>query len=191
MNGWRAALVLAAGLVLAGCSNHDRAVGNWLIEPEQAAIDRALDAPEAQRLAVSFRRSQDPGATGDAVPRRVGAAVTVYATDPRADRSVTVEHVGIESYIAVPVRISGRDAPDTMQLEPTPPYRPRAMATGVEETSLPRPAAARLLLDYPTHTWFAWTPNKLTVLSSGALPGLAGKEFDAAGFRADFGRRAP
>ncbi|WP_433579485.1 hypothetical protein [Nocardia brasiliensis] len=189
MNGGRLAIMVAAGLILTGCVNHAVPVQNWATEPDLVAIDRAIDAPAAQRLAGSFLRSQDPAPDGATVqPRRVGAPVMVYATDPRAD---DLEQVGVESYIAVPVRFSGRDAVDTMQLEPRPPYRPRAMATGVEETNLPRPAGARLLLDYPTHTWFAWTPKEATVLSSGALPGLAGKELDAAGLRADFGRRVP
>ncbi len=191
MNGRRVAIMVAAGLVLAGCANHAAPVKNWVNEPDPAVIDRAIDAPAAQRLAGSFLRSQDPAADGATVRlQRVGAPVVVYATDPRADRPDDLEQAGIESYIAVPVRIPGRDA-DTVQLEPRPPYRPRAMATGVEETNLPRPAEARLLLDYPTHTWFAWTPKKATVLSSGALPGLVGREFDAAGLRADFGRRVP
>ncbi|AFU00926.1 hypothetical protein [Nocardia brasiliensis] len=192
MNGGRLAIMVAAGLILTGCVNHAVPVQNWATEPDLAAIDRAIDAPAAQRLAGSFLRSQDPAADGATVRlQRVGAPVMVYATDPRADRADDLEQVGVESYIAVPVRFSGRDAVETMQLEPRPPYRPRAMATGAEETNLPRPAGARLLLDYPTHTWFAWTPTKATVLSSGALPGLAGKEFDAAGLHADFGRRVP
>ncbi|KIA65509.1 hypothetical protein [Nocardia vulneris] len=189
MNGRRLAGLIAAGLVLTGCANHGAPVQNWVTEPDPAAIDRAIDASAAQRLAGSFLRSQDPAADGATVRlQRVGTPVVVYATNSRAD---DLEQAGVESYIAVPVRVSGRDATDTMQLEPRPSYRPRAMATGVEETTLARPAAARLLLDYPTHTWFAWTPEKATVLSSGALPGLAGKEFDAAGLRADFGRRVP
>ncbi|MGW4845433.1 hypothetical protein [Nocardia brasiliensis] len=192
MNGRRLAIMIAAGLVLTGCANHAAPVRNWVDEPDSAAIDQAIDAPAAQRLAGSFLRSQDPATDGATVRlQRVGAPVVVYATNPRADRPDDLEQAGIESYIAVPVRVSGRDAADTIQLEPRLPYRPRAMATGVEETTLARPAAARLLLDYPTHTWFAWTPEKVTVLSSGALPGLAGKEFDAAGLRADFGRRVP
>ncbi|ASF08368.1 hypothetical protein NBRGN_098_00440 [Nocardia brasiliensis NBRC 14402] len=192
MNGRRLAIMIAAGLLLTGCANHAVTVQDWVNEPDLVAIDQAIDAPAAQRLAGSFLRSQDPAADGATVRlQRVGAPVVVYATNPRADRAGDLEQAGIESYIAVPVRVSGRDAADTMQLEPRPPYRPRAMATGVEETNLPRPAGARLLLDYPTHTWFAWTPEKATVLSSGALPDLAGKEFDAAGLRADFGRRVP
>ncbi|MEV6554861.1 hypothetical protein AB0M22_04005 [Nocardia sp. NPDC051756] len=118
--------------------------------------------------------------------RRDGAPVTVYATDPsfRDDPGRTLERAGIESYLAVPVRVTGRDAADTLQLTPSPAYLPQAMATGVEETSQPRAADARLLLDYPTHTWFAWTRTRVTVISSGTTPALAGKAFDGPEFHA-------
>ncbi|MFE9575994.1 hypothetical protein ACFYO1_06385 [Nocardia sp. NPDC006044] len=110
--------------------------------------------------------------------------MTVYATDPKSADSPTLERAGVESYIAVPVRVTGRDTADTVQLEPVSPYMPRAMATGVDETSQPRAADARLLLDYPSHTWFAWTRTSLTVISSGTTPALAGKVFDGAQFHA-------
>ncbi|MEU7138438.1 hypothetical protein ABZ942_03190 [Nocardia sp. NPDC046473] len=175
----------AVGLAMTGCANHGPPATAWETEPDNSAIDRAIDTPAAQRLAGSFLRSS--GASNDvgaAIFRRVGAPVTVYATNPsRDDAAPNLEHVGNESYIAVPVQLAGRSTTDTVQLEPSPPYLPRAIATGVEETGQPRAADVRLLLDYPTHTWFAWTRTHVTVISSATTPALAGKEFDSAGFR--------
>lgn len=168
---------------LAGCAHQGAPA--WASEPADSVIDRAIDTPAAQRLAGSFLRSS--GASNDAggvAFRRDGAPVTVYATDPSSGGDPTLERAGIKSYIAVPVLLAGRDAADTVQLEPSPPYLPRAMATGVEETSQLRAGGARLLLDYPTHTWFAWTRTRVTVISSGTTPALAGKEFDGAAFHA-------
>ncbi|WP_405165861.1 hypothetical protein OG203_12715 [Nocardia sp. NBC_01499] len=180
----RFAIGLAAvGLALSGCANHGPPATAWESEPDSSAIDRAIDTPAAQRLAGSFLRSL--GASNDggaAIFRRDGASVTVYATDPSSRDDL--ERAGNKSYIAVPVHVAGRSATDTVQLEPLPPYLPRAMATGVEETSQPRAADVRLLLDYPTHTWFAWTRTGVTVISSQTTPALAGKEFDGAGLRA-------
>lgn len=177
----------AVGLVLSGCADQAPPPPVWESEPDSSAIDRAIDTPAAQRLAGSFLRSVDASNdAGAAVIRRDGAPVTVYATDPSShdDPEPTLERAGNKSYIAVPVHVAGRTATDTMQLEPSSPYLPRAMATGVEETSQPRAADARLLLDYPTHTWFAWTRTTVTVISSGTNPAMAGKEFDDAQFRA-------
>ncbi|MFC9433473.1 hypothetical protein [Nocardia sp. NPDC057030] len=180
-----AAGLLAAGLALAGCADRGAPAPAWEREPDDGVIDRAIDTPAAQRLVASFARSS--GASNDVgavALRRDGAPVTVYATDPRSAADPTLEHAGIESYIAVPVRIAGRETADTVQLEPASPYLPRAMATGSDETSQPRAADARLLLDYPTHTWFAWTRTRVTVISSGTAPALAGTAFDSAQFHA-------
>ncbi|WP_433656739.1 hypothetical protein ACQPW1_35885 [Nocardia sp. CA-128927] len=184
---WFAIGALAVGLALSGCANNGPSEMAWESEPPDSAIDSAIGTPAAQRLAGSFLRSSDASNdVGAAALRRAGAPVTVYATDPsfRDDPGRTLERAGIASYIAVPVDLAGRSAADTVQLEPSPPYLPRAMATGVEETSQPRAADVRLLLDYPTHTWFAWTRTRVTVLTSGTTPALAGKEFDSAEFRA-------
>ncbi|MFI6045676.1 hypothetical protein ACIA8C_28890 [Nocardia sp. NPDC051321] len=178
--------LVAVGVALSGCADHGAPATAWENEPDGSVIDGALDTPAAQRLVGSFLRSSGtPNDGGAAAFRRDGGPVTVYAIDPsfRADPGRTLERAGIESYIAVPVRAAGRSAADTVQLAPSPPYLPRAVATGVEETSEPRAAEARLLLDYPTHTWFAWTQTRVTVISSGTTPALTGKEFDAEGFR--------
>ncbi|MFI6999462.1 hypothetical protein [Nocardia sp. NPDC050175] len=175
----------AVGLALSGCANDGPPATAWESEPDNGAIDRAIDTPAAQRLAGSFLRSVDASNdVGAAVFRRDGTPVTVYATDPASRDEPTLERAGKKSYIAVPVHVAGRSATDTVQLEPSPPYLPRAMATGVEETSQPHAAEVRLLLDYPTHTWFAWTQTRVTVISSGTTPALAGKEFDSAQFHA-------
>lgn len=180
-----AAGLAAIGLALAGCADHGAAAPAWEREPDDSVIDSAIDTPAAHRLVGSFLRSSGASnEVGGVALRRDGAPVTVYATDPSSGDDPTLERAGIESYIAVPVRVAGRDAADTLQLSPSAPYRPQAMATGVEETSRPRAADARLLLDYPTHTWFAWTRTRVTVISSGTIPALAGKAFDGAEFHA-------
>ncbi len=192
----RPVLRLLIGLVLlgstvAGCANDGVPTAKWDSEPDVDVVDEAIGTQAVQRLAQPFLRSQQGANAGGAESlRRVGAPVMVYATNPRFrdDVAPTLDSAGTASYIAVPVRIAGRAGTDTVQLASAPPYRPQAMATGDEETGGPR-GDARLLLDYPTHTWFAWTRTSVTVLSSGANPGLAGTEFDAAGFRVWLGAR--
>ncbi|MFF3225601.1 hypothetical protein ACFYV7_22595 [Nocardia suismassiliense] len=179
--------LLVVGLGLSGCADHGAPATVWESEPDGSAIDSAIDTPAAQRLVGSFLRSS--GASNDveaATLQRAGAPVMVYATYPSSadDPGHSLERAGIESYIAVPVRVAGRNAADTLQLEPSPPYLPRAMATGVEETSRPRAAGARLLLDYPTHTWFAWTRTHVTVIPSEETPASAGNELNAEAFYA-------
>ncbi|MFI6168305.1 hypothetical protein ACIBCN_16100 [Nocardia sp. NPDC051052] len=175
----------AVGLALSGCANDGPPAAAWESEPDSSAIDSALDTPAAQRLAGSFLRSSSASNDiGVATLRRDGAPVTVYATYPSYSDEPSLERAGNKSYIAVPVHVAGRSATDTVQLEPSPPYLPRAMATGLEETNQPRAADARLLLDYPTHTWFAWTRTQVAVISSGTTPALAGKTFDGEDFHA-------
>ncbi|ATL66133.1 hypothetical protein [Nocardia terpenica] len=185
----RAALCVgAAALILPGCTHPKPAPAPaWVSAPDLPAIDRTLDSPSVRRLAESFLRSQDPAraAAGNTAIRRSGTPVTVYATNPGfvADPAAPLDRAGVASYIAVPVCISDRPETDTVQLVPTPSYPPRAVATGTEETTQPLPANSRLLLDYPTHTWLAWTRTEITVLTPGTTPVPKGRVFDAAQFR--------
>lgn len=161
----------------------------WIITPDVDAVDRELDSPAAAQLAGSFLRSQhpfDPGAPSAAL-RRAGTPVLVYATDPKfADGTdSTLRTAGMPSYLAVPVHVGSRADIDILQLTPNPPYSPQAIAAGAEETEAARALTsdARLLLDYPSHTWFGWTETRVTAIRSNTDGGLAGKVFDPGQFK--------
>ncbi|PXX63982.1 hypothetical protein DFR70_105164 [Nocardia tenerifensis] len=181
---WLGAALVCAVLAVPGCgpANTD----GRSAEPDAGAIDRVLESPATQQLAASFLRSQQAPAD-DVALRRSGPDITVYATNPRfvTDPQSPLRDAGTPAYIAVPAMLSARNAPDTVQLTPTPPFTPRAIATGTEETEAAQslPAGARLLLDYPSHTWLAWSETRVTAISSGTRPELKGREFDAGQFR--------
>ncbi|MFE9575949.1 hypothetical protein ACFYO1_06160 [Nocardia sp. NPDC006044] len=191
MNRPAAALMFAAALAIPGCAAppHDPADLSRVPTPDTETIDRVLDSPEATQLAASFLRSQHPPATiEDPRPfHRMGTQILVYATNPNfaTDPQSLLEKAGTPSYIAVPATLTPRTTPDTIQLTPTPPYTPQAIATGTEESQAAQslPETARLLLDYPSHTWFAWTQTRVTTISSSTNPTLNGQQFDANQFK--------
>ncbi|MFB8274429.1 hypothetical protein [Nocardia colli] len=188
-----AALLLAAALAIPGCAAapHTPAIADasWAPTPDAETIDRILDSSEATRLAASFLRSQHPPLTAETPHplHRNGTQILIYATNPNfaTDPQSPLQNAGTPSYIAVPATITPRTTPDTIQLTPTPPHTPQAIATGTEESQAAQslPTNARLLLDYPTHTWFAWTQTRITTISSSTNPTLNGKEFDSNQFK--------
>ncbi|MFG1798394.1 hypothetical protein [Nocardia sp. NPDC049149] len=111
----------------------------------------------------------------------------VYATDPNfvTDSQSALRNAGTPAYLAVPVKAGSRTDIDTLQLSPAPPFSPIAMATGAEETEAAQAAAgdARLLLHYPSHTWFGWTATRVTAIRSSTYPHLKGQEFDTRQFK--------
>ncbi|MFJ4651858.1 hypothetical protein ACIP5Y_11360 [Nocardia sp. NPDC088792] len=161
----------------------------WIIAPDADAVDRVLDTPAAGQLAGSFLRSQNPFDPGSpsASLRRAGAPVLVYATDPKfaGGADSTLRSAGMPSYLAVPVHIGSRSGIDMLQLTPSPPYSPQAIAAGTEEAEAARALTpgARLLLDYPSHTWFGWTETRVTAIRSNTDGDLAGKVFDTGQFK--------
>ncbi|MFC9433427.1 hypothetical protein [Nocardia sp. NPDC057030] len=191
MNRPAAVFLIAAALTIPGCAAppHSPADLSWAPTPETETIDRVLESPAATRLAASFLRSQHPPvATEDPHPcHRTGTQILIYATNPNfaTDPQSSLPNAGTPSYIAVPAAITPRTTSDTIQLTPTPPHTPQAIATGTEESQAARslPESARLLLDYPSHTWFAWTPTQVTTISSSTHPDLNGKQFTTNQFK--------
>ncbi|RDI66579.1 hypothetical protein DFR76_104329 [Nocardia pseudobrasiliensis] len=188
---FRAATLLLLGAVaIAGCSatprtgaqpDTDRPAG-----VDVAAVDRVLASDPAQQLAGSFLRSHPTPGSADAVMRRVGEPILIYAIDPAfvGNPSATMRDAGKPSYVAVPVRIGARTDTDTLQLDANGGYPPRAIASGSEEhdAAATLPPDARLLLDYPSHTWFGWTETRVTAIQSGTYTDLRGREFDLTQF---------
>lgn len=185
-----AAALLYAACAIQGCAPHTPAHVdvNSATTPDADAIDRVLESPATIRLAASFLRSQQPP-TNEPAPllHRTGAQVTIYATSLEfaTDPQSPLQNAGTPSYIAVPIQIGTRTDPDTLQLTPTPPYTPQAIGTGTEESRAAQslPPNAHLLLDYPSHTWFAWTETQVTTISSSTHPDLNGREFDSTQFK--------
>ncbi|WP_225726735.1 MULTISPECIES: hypothetical protein [unclassified Nocardia] len=191
------AMLLFAALAIPGCTaaqhvptNQAHADTPWAPDPDADAITRVLASPAAEQLAGSFLRAQfsPQSSSGTAPLRQVERAVTVYATAPGfvTDPRTTLRDAGAPAYIAVPVRVGSRAETDTLQLDPAPPYTPRAVAEGNEEAQTARLLAddTRLLLHYPSHTWFGWTETRVVAIRSDTDPGVQGRIFDAAQFRA-------
>ncbi|WP_405165896.1 hypothetical protein OG203_12900 [Nocardia sp. NBC_01499] len=182
---------LCAALTIQGCATaHDPpAQATTAAAPDLGTIDQVLESPATAQLAASFLRSQHPPTTAENAPhlRRTGTPVMVYATNLEfaTDPDSPLSTAGTPSYIAVPTRIDPRTDTDTTQLTPTPPYTPQAIATGTEESQVAQalPTNANLLLDYPSHTWFAWTETRVTAISSSTNTDLKGREFDTKQFK--------
>lgn len=152
-------------------------------------INAAAQSPQAQQLAASFLKSR-PGQGVSGIPRidSAGDAVTVYGVDPKFVASGgTSERIGTTLYVAVPVRLNGAPAVDTMQLTPTPngSYTPDAVASGNEEqaTQSRVTGRGRLLLFSPTRTWFAWNAEGVIGLSSEQDKNVVGRHLNATQFR--------
>ncbi|QIS20137.1 hypothetical protein [Nocardia terpenica] len=185
----RAVIVAIAACAAAGCvaAQPRPEPRPWAADPDLGAIDGVVASPATAQLAGAFLRSQDPSA-GPAAPsvRRTDVPVVVFATDPRfaTAAGAPMSAAGVPAYIAVPVRVGRRSGSDTLQLVPDAPYSPRAVATGTEEAEVARSLTpdSRLLLDYPSHTWFRWTETRVAALRSGTDTTLAGREFDAGQF---------
>ncbi|MCM6775098.1 hypothetical protein NDR87_24675 [Nocardia sp. CDC159] len=182
------ALLVLTASALAGCSSarHPTTETGWTTGVDVGAVDRVLASATVQQLTGSFLRAHPTPGSEDATLHRVGPPVLVYAVDPKfvGNPSATMRDAGIPSYIAVPVRIGARTTTDTLQLAAGSGYDPRAIATGTEEEEAARtlPAGTRLLLDYPSHTWFGWSETRVTAIRSGIYTDLRGREFDLAGF---------
>ncbi|MEU7138401.1 hypothetical protein ABZ942_03000 [Nocardia sp. NPDC046473] len=187
-----AAALLAAALAIQGCAASPHTPANAdassATAPDVDTIDRVLESPATAQLAASFLRSQNPPTT-ESLPtlHRTGPHVMVYATNPSfaTDPQSPLDNAGTPSYIAIPTKIDPRTEPDTVQLDPTAPYAPRAIATGTEESQAAQalPPDAQLLLDYPSHTWFAWTETHVTAISSSTYTDMKGREFDTNQFK--------
>ncbi|MFI6045635.1 hypothetical protein ACIA8C_28680 [Nocardia sp. NPDC051321] len=183
-----AAALLFAACTIQGCAPPANTDISSAATPDADTIDRVLESPATTQLAASFLRSQQPPINENSpLLHRTGDNVTVYATNLEfaTDPQSALQNAGTPSYIAVPVRIAPRTDPDTIQLTPTPPYTPRAIATGTEESQAAQslPPNAHLLLDYPSHTWFAWTQTQVTAISSSTNPNMNGQEFDTNQFK--------
>ncbi|KZM72802.1 hypothetical protein [Nocardia terpenica] len=183
----RAVLVAVAACAAAGCVAAQPQPRPWAVDPDLGAIDGVVASPATAQLAGAFLRSQDPSAGPAAPPvRRTDVPVVVFATDPRfaTAAGAPMSAAGVPAYLAVPVRVGHRNGSDTLQLAPDAPYTPRAVATGTEEAEVARSLTpdSRLLLDYPSHTWFRWTETRVTALRSGTDTTLAGRDFDAEQF---------
>ncbi|WP_433656809.1 hypothetical protein ACQPW1_36080 [Nocardia sp. CA-128927] len=187
-----AAALLYAALAIQGCAPPPHTPPNADISPattpDAATIAQVLESPATAQLAASFLRSQNPPTT-ETPPtlHRSGPHVMVYATNPKfaTDPQSPLHNAGTPSYIAIPTTIGPRTDPDTIQLTPTPPYTPQAIATGTEESQAAQalPPNAHLLLDYPSHTWFAWTETQVTAISSSTHTDIKGREFDTTQFK--------
>ncbi|MFI5780486.1 hypothetical protein [Nocardia sp. NPDC051570] len=185
-----AALAFLAASAIAGCAtashSDDPPDTAWTASVDLPAVDRTLASAAAQQLAGSYLRSHPTPGSDDALMRRAGPPILVYAIDPAfvGNPSATMRDAGTPSYIAVPVRIGARTDTDTLQLAADQGYTPRAIASGAEESDAAAtlPPDTRLLLDYPSHTWFGWTETRVTAIQSGTYADLHGREFDLAEF---------
>ncbi|MFD6156696.1 hypothetical protein ACFWF7_19175 [Nocardia sp. NPDC060256] len=186
------AALLCAALAIQGCaaSPPTPAIAdvNSTTTPDADTIDRVLESPATTQLAASFLKSQNPPTTENPPTlHQTGPHVMVYATNPTfaTDPQSPLHNAGTPSYIAIPAKIDERTEPDTIQLNPTAPYTPRAIATGTEESQAAQALQpnAHLLLDYPSHTWFAWTETHVTAISSSTYTNLKGQEFDTNQFK--------